>query len=115
MGLAALASVLSQAGTIGRETLKWQLTGDRPEVMNRLAGAAGALMARGADATSAQAGALGSLAGAVARQGTVIGFEHTFTVGAILFAAAFPLVWLLRAPPKQAARGGPRPHVEIEV
>jgi hypothetical protein len=51
----------------------------------------------------------------VARQGSVLGFERTFTVGAILFASVFPLVWLLRAPPKQGAAAGPRPHVEIEV
>lgn len=116
MGLAALATVLSRYGTIGRETLKWQLTPDRPMVAGRMAVSTSALMARGMDAASAQAGALRGLAGIVARQGSVLGFERTFTVGAILFAAAFPLVWLLRAPPKQGLpAAGPRPHVEIEV
>jgi len=83
--------------------------------MGRLAASTSALMARGMDAGSAQATALRGLAGIVARQGSVLGFERTFTVGAILFAAVFPLVWLLRAPPKQGAAAGPRPHVEIEV
>jgi hypothetical protein len=83
--------------------------------MGRVAGAASALMARGMDAASAQAGALGGLAAQVARQGAVLGFERTFTVGAMLFAAAFPLVWLLRAPPRQGIAAGSRPNVEIEV
>ncbi len=118
MGLAALASLLSRYGTVGRETLKWQISPERTEVARRVAGTTSALLSRGLDAAAAQATALRGLAGEVARQGTVLGFEKTFTVGAILFAAVFPLVWLLRAPPKLAATSGkerPEAHVEIEV
>jgi DHA2 family multidrug resistance protein len=115
MGLAVLATLLSRYGVIGRETLKWQLSPDRPEVASRLSGSMAGAMAHGADSASAQFAALAGLAGDVARQGVVLGFQKTFTVGAILFICTLPLVWLLRAPAKKPGAPKEKIHVEIEV
>ncbi len=111
MGLAALSTLLTRYNIAATESLKWQLSPERPEVAATLRATAAGAMARGMDPVAAQTAALASLAGRVAREGAVIGFEKTLAIGAILFLAVSPLVLLLRAP-KSAA---PPVHVEIEV
>jgi DHA2 family multidrug resistance protein len=111
MGLAVMTTLLTRYSTGAREALKWQLSPDRPEVAGLLRATANAAIAKGMDPANAHSTALASLAGRVMREGTVIGFEKTFAVGALLFLAVSPLVFLLRAP--KAA--GPVAHVEIEV
>lgn len=111
MGLAVLATLLSRYSTSAQEALKWQLSPERPEIFQLLRTTAAGAIARGMDPAQAQTAALANLAGRVMREGTVIGFEKTFAVGAFLFVAVSPLVLLLRAPAKASAPV----HVEIEV
>ena len=111
MGLAALSTMLGRYSVAASESLKWQVSLDKPAVSSAVRGAVSGMMARGADATSAQVGAVASLTGRVLRQGAVIGFERTFLLGALLFAAVAPLLLFLRAPPV----GRALPHAEIEV
>lgn len=111
MGLAALSTLLTRYTLAATESLKWQLSPERPEVAAALRATAAGAMTRGMDPVAAQTAALASLAGRVAREGAVIGFEKTLAIGAFLFLAVSPLVLLLRAP-KSAA---PPVHVEIEV
>jgi DHA2 family multidrug resistance protein len=113
MGLAVLSTLLTRYTIGATEALKWQVSPDRPEVAQALRAAAAGAVARGMDPVSAQGAALASLAGRVAREGAVIGFEKTLAVGAILFLAVSPLVLLLRAP--KSAASAPPVHVEIEA
>ncbi len=112
MGLAAMSTLLARYLVDANEALKWQLTADKPEVLARLHAMAAMGAAKGLDATGSQALALRGLAGLVAQQGTVLGFEKTFTVGALLFVACAPLVMLLRRPPESASPQ--KIHVEVE-
>jgi DHA2 family multidrug resistance protein len=110
MGLAVFATLLSSYGVTAGETLKSQIVEQRPEVALRLHGIEGGLIARGVSAGAAHESALRSLAGTVAKQGTVIGFDKAFVIGALLFAGVCPLLLLLRAPKRAGSI-----HVEVEV
>ena len=111
MGLAALSTLLTRYGVVARETLKWQVTPERLEVSNALRAAAAGAAASGADPANAQLAGVASLAGRVMRQGTVMGFQKTFLVGALLFVSISPLILLLRGKRAPASKV----HVEIEV
>jgi DHA2 family multidrug resistance protein len=110
MGLAVMTTLLSRYTTQAREALKWQMSGDRAQVISTIKGATGAAVAMGVDPARAQIAAMGNLYGRVAREGAVIGFEKTFAVGALLFVAVAPLVLMLRPAPKATPL-----HVDIEV
>ncbi len=113
MGVAAFATVLSRTGVIASASVRAHLVASDPSVQARLAGTEMGMMARGADAASAHHAGLLSMAGAVARQGMVIAFDHVFIVGAICFAFLIPLIMLLRKPAAAPAGAGPV-HIEME-
>lgn len=113
MGLAALSTLLTRYGVIARETLKWQLTPDRPEVASAVRAAAAGAAARGLDPASAQVAGVASLAGRVMRQGTVMGFQKTFLMGALLFLCVSPIILLLRVHKKSSEPT--KAHVDLEV
>jgi DHA2 family multidrug resistance protein len=112
IGLAIFATYLANNGVINREYLKAHVTDDRPEVTQRLAATELGLQARGMDPGTAHNASLMSLAGTVARQGTVLAFDKTFILGALLFASVLPFVFFLRRP--KGVSSGPA-HVEIEL
>lgn len=107
MGLAVMSTLLTRYVTEANESLKWQLSADRPEVSMALRASV-----PGLDPASAQTLSLARLMGRVLRQGTVIGFEKTFAVGALLLLAVSPLVFLLRVPKRAVVAPV---HVEIEA
>ncbi|MBX7101709.1 MAG: DHA2 family efflux MFS transporter permease subunit [Myxococcaceae bacterium] len=113
LGLAAFATLLTRYGVFSRDGLRAHILGERPEVLARLAMAENGLVARGVDANSAHGAALGSLYGAVARQGMVLAFDKLFIAGGILFLCVVPLMFMLRAPKQGAAPSAPV-HVEME-
>lgn len=110
LGIAMFATILSRSGVVAGASLKAHLVAERPEVQARLGATVAGFMARGMDAVTAKAVALRALAGTVARQGTVIAFEHLFVIGAICFAGILPFVLLMRRP----ARATAPVHVELE-
>ncbi len=111
MGLATLSTLLSRYIVEAHESLKWQLSPDRQEVVGRIGQTVAGGVAHGLDLATAQGLGLGGLAGTVARQGMVLGFEKTFAVGALLFVGCAPLVLLLRRPADAPVQ---KIHVEIE-
>ena len=112
LGIAGFATLLSRYNVIAGEHLKAHLVASRPEVVQRLQASAGALRAMGAGPDAAQHGALQSLAGLCARQASLLAFDKLFLVGCLLFAAVFPLLFLLRG----AGANAEQPvHVEVEV
>jgi DHA2 family multidrug resistance protein len=103
LGLAGMSTLLSRYGVEATESLKWQVSADRPEVAARLMHAPSPL------------GAIASMTGSVMRQGMVLGFDKTFALGAALFLLAAPLILLLRSPPAASGAGAAHtPHIEIE-
>jgi DHA2 family multidrug resistance protein len=112
LGIAAMSSLLTRWSVSSVESLKWQVSPDRPEVAARMAQGIAYGARTGLDPAGADALAVRSLAGPVFKQGMVLAFEHTFIVGAILLLAALPLMLMLRAPPPASAA---KPvHLELD-
>jgi DHA2 family multidrug resistance protein len=109
-GLTVFATLLSNFGKRATASVGWHVSSLRPEVVARLDAMAAGLQQRGVLASEAHLGALRALAGAVARQGTVLAFEKTFLLQGAAFLAVLPLLFFLRV--KGAA---PNEPVEISM
>ena len=110
-GLAIFATLLSRATTTARASIGVHLDPTRPEVAARLFAIEQAMRARGLDPVAAHDAALRSLSGVVARQATVVAFDHMFLFAGIVFLGVIPLLFFLRAPDVEAVAPA---HVEIE-
>jgi DHA2 family multidrug resistance protein len=106
VGLTVFATLFTTFSTRARAGLAASVTALRPEVADRLAGLHGQLAARGASASQAARGALDGVAGALARQGAVLGFDRTCLFQAMTFLLVLPLLFFLRTP-REAGRGAP--------
>ncbi len=95
-GLTIFASLLTNYSKRATAAVSWNVTDLRPDVTARLHQTAAALQAHGMSALEAKQGALRAIAGSVARQGTVLGFEKTFLVQGVAFLAVLPLLFFLR-------------------
>jgi len=87
IGLTIFANMFTRYSTIARTALANQVSVLRPEA----------------------AGPLPAVAARVAREGTVIGFERTFLLQAVLFLFLLPLLYFLRSP--RAPDGAPNAPV----
>ncbi|MCC6526728.1 MAG: DHA2 family efflux MFS transporter permease subunit [Polyangiaceae bacterium] len=110
-GVAAFATILARSSVGASAALRAHLVVERPEVQARLLGAEASMLARGMDPTTAHGAASRAFAGTVARQGTVLAFDHLFVLGAVCFALVIPLILMLRRPAQSA---GAPVHVEME-
>jgi MFS transporter, DHA2 family, multidrug resistance protein len=95
-GLTIFATLLSNYSKRATASVAWNVTDLRPDVLARLEQMAAGLRAHGMGALDAQNTALRAMAGTVARQGTVLGFEKTFLVQGVAFLAVLPLLFFLR-------------------
>jgi len=111
-GVAIFASLLGRFATTARHGIIRNLPANDPMVWQRLQMLTQGFMSRGADMTTARARALQVLEMQVGGQSAMISFEHAFALGAMLFFAIVPLVFLLRAPEKAPDSGEMHP-VEI--
>ena len=99
VGLAVFATRLTNYGAVARENMRGYITEQTPEAMSRIAAAPGF--------------GVQMLAGAVARQSMVLAFDKLFILGALMFAAVLPLLFLLKAPKDLGAKNSSEPiHVE---
>jgi DHA2 family multidrug resistance protein len=112
MGLAIFATLLGRYGTVAKAALSAHVTLTRPEVVDRLQAAQRGLMARGLDAATAKAMAIGSLAMTVGRESTVMAFEKLFLLAGILFLGVLPLLLFLKVSRPEAA-GKVDVHMEM--
>jgi DHA2 family multidrug resistance protein len=94
--------------------VSWNVTDLRPDVVARLGQMTAGWQARGLDAISAKAAALRSLAGSVARQGMVLGFEKTFLLQGVAFLVVLPLLFFLRVGAAPKSDPAQTPHVAVE-
>jgi DHA2 family multidrug resistance protein len=109
-GLTIFATLLSNYGKRATGSVSWHVTSLRPEVAARVDGMAAGLQAHGMSALDAKQTALRALAGAVARQGTVLAFEKVFLLQGITFLAFLPLLFFLRV-----GRGPKAEHIELTM
>jgi DHA2 family multidrug resistance protein len=113
-GLTIFATLLSNFSKRATAAVSWNVTDLRPDVVARLGQIAAGWQARGLDAISAKAAALRSLAGSVARQGMVLGFEKTFLLQGVAFLVVLPLLFFLRVGAAPKSDPAQTPHVAVE-
>jgi DHA2 family multidrug resistance protein len=95
-GLTIFATLLSNYGKRATASVSWHVSSLRPDVVARTDGMAATFQAHGMSMLDAKQMALRAVAGAVARQGTVLAFEKTFLLQGITFLAVMPLLFFLR-------------------
>jgi MFS transporter, DHA2 family, multidrug resistance protein len=95
-GLTIFATLLSNFSKRATAAVSWNVTELRPVVATRLQQMAAGMQARGMNMLDAKQAALRALAGNVAQQGTVLGFEKTFLLQGVAFIAVVPLLYFLR-------------------
>jgi DHA2 family multidrug resistance protein len=109
-GLTIFATLLGNYGKRATASVSWHVTSLRPDVAARADAMAASFQAHGMSALDAKQTALRALAGAVARQGTVLAFEKTFLLQGITFLAVLPLLFFLRVGQAPKAE-----HVELTM
>lgn len=112
VGVAAFATILSRHAVVASAAVRAHVSASDPAVAARMMGTEMGMIARGMDAAAAHQMSILSMAGTVAKQGTVLAFDYLFIVGAFCFAALIPLIAMLRAPPPAPA--GQKIHIEME-
>ena len=108
IGLSIFATLFTRFSAHASAGLASAVTVLRPEVAAQAAGQQAALAGRGLSPDIATAVSHKLLAGRVALQGTVIGFDKTFVLQTIAFVLVLPLLYFLRV-----SRTGPATHVEL--
>lgn len=102
IGLTLFTTMLTHFSAQSKSGVVASLSILRPEAVERYQQLVTAGLARGLDAVQAQGFAQMALGGMASLQATVMSFEQTFGFQAIAFLVVFPLVFLLKAPPKAA-------------
>jgi DHA2 family multidrug resistance protein len=114
MGLAIFATLLGHYATAARGSLRTHLSLYNSASLQRLMMVQQGLVAKGLDATSAQAAAPGALAGMVARQAMVLSFEKVFLLAGICFLAILPLLLFLKVD-RSAEGAAHKPELHVEM
>ncbi|HWZ88374.1 MAG TPA: DHA2 family efflux MFS transporter permease subunit [Polyangiaceae bacterium] len=109
-GLTIFATLLSTFSKRATASVSWNVTDLRPDVVLRLEQLVRGLQAQGFGPVEAKQTALRALAGSVARQGSVLGFEKTFLVQGVAFVAVLPLLFFLRVGTAKKAE-----HIDLSM
>jgi DHA2 family multidrug resistance protein len=109
-GLTIFATLLSNYSKRATASISWQISDARPEVMARLHQISAGLQAHGLGPTEAAKTAVRAMAGVVAKQGAVLGFEKTFLVQGVAFVVVLPLLFFLRV-----GGGKKADHIEMTM
>jgi MFS transporter, DHA2 family, multidrug resistance protein len=106
VGVALLSTLLGTRTAFHRSVLVEHLAVTDPNVQARIAGMTASLAAKGADAGTAKQQAITLLDGAARLQSSVLAFNDTFFVTAVLVLVSIPLVFVL---------GKPKAGVKVEA
>lgn len=98
VGVALLTTILGARSSFHRGVLVEHLQMTDPNVQARLATLTGAFVAKGADAAQAKARALTILDGGARLQASVLAFNDTFFITAMLVLFSIPLIFVLGKP-----------------
>jgi DHA2 family multidrug resistance protein len=113
VGLAIFTTFLSRFVVQASAALAPDVTMFRPEALARLRAIQAGMMAHGMTPGQARQAAIAALQGQVMRQSTVIAFDRTFVLGAILMVCLLPLLWFLRRQPHDEGPADATAHVEM--
>jgi DHA2 family multidrug resistance protein len=102
VGVALLSTLLGSRTAFHRSVMVEHLSTTDPNVQARLAGMTASMVAKGADPVRAKQQALTMIDGAARLQSSVLAFNDTFFVTALLVFVAIPLVFVLGKPSKGA-------------
>jgi DHA2 family multidrug resistance protein len=103
LGIALFANVLTKYTVEAHAAVRESVTLLRPEVAARVVQMKAAFMAHGMDATAAMQATVGTLAGKVGREATVLSFEKAFLVQGVSFLVVLPLLFFLKVDRKKKA------------
>ncbi|PTL74995.1 DHA2 family efflux MFS transporter permease subunit [Vitiosangium sp. GDMCC 1.1324] len=121
VGLALFATLMTRYTAQAQVGLSAHMVAERPELPERLSAAVSGLVAGGIEGFEATEGGLRLLAGTLQRQAALLAFNQLFTLSALLFAVALPLLgflWLSpghkprQASPEEAQK---EVHMDVEV
>ncbi|MBN9160386.1 MAG: MFS transporter [Myxococcales bacterium 68-20] len=98
VGVAILSTILGSRTAFHRSVLVEHLVVSDPSVQARVAGMTASFAAKGADAATAKQQAMTILDGSARLQSSVLAFNDTFFVTALLVLVSIPLVLLLGRP-----------------
>ncbi|HKE13609.1 MAG TPA: DHA2 family efflux MFS transporter permease subunit [Kofleriaceae bacterium] len=107
VGLTVFATLFTHFSVEAGAAMAGSVSALRPEVVDRLSTLQGHLVASGASAAQAHGGALASVAGALASQSAVLGFDRTCVLQALSFLLILPLLYFLRVPRGQGRGDAP--------
>ena len=96
IGVAAFATYLTKSIGRASASVSWHASWLHAAAVARVHQTAQAMIAHGYDPVMAQHMAQASLGGAVARQGSVLGFEKLFLLQGIAFLCVLPLLFFLK-------------------
>lgn len=103
VGVAALTTILGSRATFHRSAIVEHLSPTDPAVQARIAGMTASFMAKGQDALTAKQTALTILDGQARMQGSVLAFNDTFMLTAMMVLLALPVIFILGKPKAGAA------------
>jgi MFS transporter, DHA2 family, multidrug resistance protein len=106
VGVALLSTILGTRATFHRSVLVEHLNPTDPSVQARVNALTQSFVAKGADLITAKQRALTMLDGSARLQGSVLAFNDTFFITALLVLVAIPLVFLLKKPETASAPAG---------
>jgi DHA2 family multidrug resistance protein len=109
-GLTIFATTLSNYSKRATASVSWHVTDLNPDVVARVNQMALGLQGRGLGPMEAKQAALRAIAGRVAMQGQVLGFEKTFLLQGVAFIAVLPLLFFLRVGKSSKAE-----HIEMSM
>ena len=109
VGIALMTSFVSRRMTYHRSVLGEHVSTASAAAMSRIQAATGALMRQGEPYWRAQAKAVASLGGAVARQAALMSYLDAFRLVAVFFLASLPFLLLFKASKRRPG------HVEVHA
>lgn len=115
VGLALFATLMTRYTAQAQVGLSAQVFAERPELSDWLASAMGGLVAGGVEGYEAVEGSLRLLSGTLQQQAVLLAFNRLFTLSALLFALALPLLAFLWVSPGQKSRSEARNEVHADV
>jgi DHA2 family multidrug resistance protein len=101
IGIATVTTLIARRAQVHTNVLAANVSLDNPAARAALSSARSAMMAQGADPTTATQRAYGLVFGMVQRQAAMQSYIDVFFLLAVLFIACLPLLFLMKRPTKQ--------------
>jgi len=98
IGIASVTTILTRHSQVHINNLGEHVSALSPQAQSMISSMRGAMIAQGSDPVTATQKAYASVFGIVARQAMMMSFNDVFWLLTLIFAAMFPLIFLMRKP-----------------